>query len=290
MAGSGTSAGLGLCSAAFWGGSDFVGGWGARRAPALLLVASGQILSLAFLVALCIALHVPGPAPRCIVLAGVGGFEGALSLVLFYRALAISTMGLTAALTGLLTALIPVVFSLVKDGLPAPINIGGLAAGCAAIWLITHQRAEPADPDRIDLGQPDQTRTALLLGAVSGIGFGLQLVLLKLASSGGVLWSLTWTRMAGVCALMLAIAFTRSRAPMKAFLVIGILAGALDTIGNLFYVLAARAGRLDIAALVASLYPAGTILLAALLLRERPSRRQMAGIGLALAAVVMLSV
>ncbi len=68
------------------------------------------------------------------------------------------------------------------------------------------------------------------------------------------------------------------------------MAGILDTLGNLFYVLAAQAGRLAIAAMVSSLYPAGTILLAALLLRERPSRRQMAGIGLALAAVVMLSV
>jgi len=105
-----------------------------------------------------------------------------------------------------------------------------------------------------------------------------------------VLWSLTWTRVAGVCALVLALALTRSRAPMKAFLLTGILAGILDTMGNLFYILAARAGRLDIAALVASLYPAGTILLAALLLRERPSRRQMAGIGLALAAVAMLSI
>jgi drug/metabolite transporter (DMT)-like permease len=70
----------------------------------------------------------------------------------------------------------------------------------------------------------------------------------------------------------------------------GIVAGALDTIGNLFYFQASRFGRLDVAALVCSLYPAGTILLAALVLREWPTRRQVAGMALALCAVVLLSV
>jgi drug/metabolite transporter (DMT)-like permease len=285
VAGSGTSAGLGLCSAAFWGGSDFAGGWGSRRAPALLIVTSGQILSLALLVVLCYAFRVPAPGSRFAVLAIVGGFEGALSLVIFYRALAIGAMGLTATLTGLLTALIPVLFSILRDGLPAPINVAGLATGCVAIWFITQQGQAP----RGNKG-PATSGKALLLGTLAGIGFGWQLVLLKLASAGGVLWSLTWTRVAGVAALLLALAILQNRAPIKAFLPIGIVAGALDTVGNLFYVLAAKAGRLDIAAMVSSLYPAATILLAAILLRERPSRRQMAGIGLALAAVMMLSV
>jgi drug/metabolite transporter (DMT)-like permease len=117
-----------------------------------------------------------------------------------------------------------------------------------------------------------------------------KLVLLKFASSGGVLWSLTWTRVAGVSALLLALVVLRPKARVRSFISIGLIAGALDTLGNVFYVLAARAGRLDIAAMVAALFPAVTILLAALLLRERPSHRQIAGIGVALAAVVMLSV
>jgi drug/metabolite transporter (DMT)-like permease len=285
VSGSGASAGLGLCSAAFWGGSDFAGGWGSRRAPALLIVASGQIVSGAFLVILCFALHFPAPARHFALLAAIGGVEGALSLVIFYRALAMGAMGLTAALTGLLTALIPVLFSLMRDGLPGPVNIAGLAIGCAAILFITQQAPTPP-ANR----QPSAGGNTLLLAALAGIGFGCQLVLLKMASNGGVLWSLTWTRIAGVGALLLTLAVMRTKAPAKAFLAIGVVAGILDTLGNLFYVLAAQAGRLDIAAMVSSLYPAGTILLAAILLRERPSRRQMAGIGLALAAVVMLSV
>lgn len=286
MAGSGASAGLGLISAASWGGSDFVGGLGARRAPALLVVVSGQILSLTALAVLCFALHLPAPNRYASLCAIVGGFIGALSLAAFYRALAMGAMGLTAALTGLLTAGVPVVFSFLRDGLPAPINLAGFAAGCIAIWLITHRREAPSASTTTAVAQ----RTALLLGTLSGCGFGTQLILLKLASAGGVLWAMTWTRAAGVAALLLVLAVMRPKVPRNGFLWISLVAGTLDTAGNLFYILAARAGRLDVAALVASLYPAVTILLAALVLHEHPTRRQVAGMGLALAAVLLLSV
>jgi uncharacterized membrane protein len=285
VAGSGASAGLGLISAASWGGSDFVGGLGARRAPALLVVVSGQILSLAALAAVCLALRIPVPDRYSSLCAVVGGFIGALSLAGFYRALAMGAMGLTAALTGLLTAGVPVTYSLLRDGLPAPVSLAGLATGCVAIWLITHRPVAQPHP----AASAGTERNALLLGAFAGCGFGTQLILLKLASAGGVLWAMTWTRASGVAALLLVVIAMRPKAPRNGFIWIGLFAGTLDTAGNLFYILAARAGRLDVAALVASLYPAVTILLAALMLREHPTRRQIAGMGLALAAVLLLS-
>jgi drug/metabolite transporter (DMT)-like permease len=131
---------------------------------------------------------------------------------------------------------------------------------------------------------------ALLLGMLAGIGFGTQLILFKMASGGGMLWVMTSARAAGVAAMLLSLLAMPPKAPWRGFWLTGILAGALDTIGNLFYLQATRFGRLDVAALVCSLYPAGTILLAALVLREWPTRRQMAGMALALAAVVLLSV
>jgi drug/metabolite transporter (DMT)-like permease len=290
VAGSGASAGLGLISAVSWGGSDFVGGLGARRAPALLVVVSGQIFSLAALAAVCFALRIPAPDRYSSLCAVVGGVVGALALAVFYRALAMGAMGLTAALTGLLTAGVPVVFSFLRDGLPAPVNLAGLAAGCVAIWLITHRpQAQSTTATQAPTKSVAQ-RTALLLGAFSGCGFGAQLILLKLASGGGVLWAMTWTRVSGVAALLLVLVAIRPSAPRNGFLWISLFAGTLDTAGNLFYIMAARAGRLDVAALVASLYPAVTILLAALALHEHPTRRQVAGMAMALAAVLLLSV
>jgi drug/metabolite transporter (DMT)-like permease len=133
-------------------------------------------------------------------------------------------------------------------------------------------------------------RAALLFGALAGLGFGTQLILFKFAAGSGILWVMTSARAAGVAAMMLVLLVMPPKAPWRGFWLFGILAGSLDTIGNLLYIQTTRFGRLDVAALVCSLYPAGTILLAALVLREWPSRRQLAGMALALAAVVLLSV
>lgn len=280
MASSGAAAGLGLLSAATWGGADFAGGIGARRASTLLVTTSGQIVSLLILLAICLVMHLTIPGSNYLLYAAIGGFEGALALAAFYRALAMGAMGLTAALTGLLTALVPVVFELFHESLPSPLTAVGLAAGCVAIWLITHS------PGSAGSASP---RKALLLGAGAGAGFGAQLILFKMASPGGVLWALTSARIAGVAGLLLVIVIARPVRPWQNFWLIGILSGLLDTLGNLFYILTAQFGRLDVAAVICSLYPAGTILLAALLLHERPTRRQIAGMALALATVGILS-
>ena len=280
MASSGATAGLSLLSAATWGGSDFAGGWGARRASSLLITASGQVISLAALLCICFALHLPLPAGKHLVYAAIGGFEGAFALAIFYRALSMGAMGLTAALTGLLTALIPVIFDLLHNGWPGTLTTAGLAVGLAAIWMISqsqsaHGSATPAK--------------ALLLGGCAGTGFGAQLILFKLAAEGGVLWALTSGRVAGAAAILLTVLVARPSGGWRGFWLAGIISGCLDTVGNLFYMQASQMGRLDVAAVICSMYPAGTILLAGIILRERPTTRQLAGMGLALAAVALLS-
>jgi drug/metabolite transporter (DMT)-like permease len=161
-----------------------------------------------------------------------------------------------------------------------------LAAGCVAIWLITHQAAAKSSGTK---AKPTPPR-ALILGALSGVGFGSQLILFRMASGGGILWAMTSARAAGVLALLMVLLVAPPKGKCQGFWLTGLLAGALDTVGNLFYIRATMLGRLDVAAVVCSLYPGGTILLAALVLREWPTRRQMAGMALALAAVMLLSV
>lgn len=280
MSTSGVSAGFGLLAAASWGGSDFVGGVGSRRAPALLVVASGHLVSFLILVGVCVALHLPQPNTHDLLFAIVGGFLGSVALAVFYRALAMGAMGLTAALTGLLTALIPVLFSFSAEGLPRPLTALGLLGGLIAIWLNTHtpQSGGPAVP-----------RKALMLGAVAGTGFGIQLILFKMASGGGILWTMTSARAAGSLAIVLVILAKPPARPWRGFWQMGIAAGMLDTLGNLFYIRMTQIGRLDTAAVICSLYPAGTILLAALILKELPTKRQLAGMAMALGAVALLS-
>ena len=281
MSSPGAAAGFGLLSAASWGGSDFAGGWGARKASSLLITASGQVVSLAALLVICFILRLAVPGTSYLVYAAIGGFEGAIALAVFYRALSMGAMGLTAALTGLTTALIPVLFELFHAGWPSTITVVGLAVGLAAIWLISHSPAKEA---------ADTSRRALWLGACAGVGFGAQLILFKMAAAGGVLWALTSGRIAGVVAILLVVAIAPPKGPWRGFWIAGIISGALDTVGNLFYMLTSQLGRLDVAAVICSLYPAGTILLAGIILRELPTRRQVAGMGLALAAVALLSI
>ena len=279
MASSGITAGLSLLSAATWGGSDFAGGWGARRASALLVTATGQVVSLAALLCICLVLRLPVPHTSFLVYGAIGGFEGAFALAIFYRALAMGAMGLTAALTGLLTALIPVAFDLVHAGWPGTLTTAGLVVGLAAIWMISQSQSSGT-------GTPIR---ALLLGACAGTGFGAQLILFKMAAAGGVLWALTSGRVAGAVAILLTVVVARPKGHWSGFWLAGIISGSLDTVGNLFYMQASQLGRLDVAAVICSMYPAGTIVLAAVILRERPTTRQLAGMGLALAAVALLS-
>jgi len=114
---------LGLAAATTWGGSDFAGGIGARRHPALLVVASGHLVTLLVLLVWSASGHFPPPHPKEFLEGAIGGLEGSLALVLFYRALAMAAMGLTAALTGLLTALVPVLYGVWSEGLPAPLAL-----------------------------------------------------------------------------------------------------------------------------------------------------------------------
>lgn len=291
MTSSGASAGLGLISAASWGGSDFAGGLGARRAPALLVAISGHAVSFVILLAICLGIGLALPQWNFLAYAAIGGLEGALCLALFYRALAMGGMGLTAALAGLLTAVIPVLYSAIRYGLPGPLTAVGLGLGCVAIWFITHGSAAQGDEFQKTVTPP----AALWMGALAGIGFGLQLVFFKLAGGfmlaggGNLLWVMTVARAAGASGLALVLLLIPRKTASSGFWLIGILAGILDTIGNLFYIRASQLGRLDAAAVISSLYPAGTILLASLVLREHPTRRQWTGMALALASVGLLS-
>jgi drug/metabolite transporter (DMT)-like permease len=267
----------------------------------LLVVFCGQAFTLIVVLGVCLSMRLNAPGWGPFLYAAIGGLEGALALVLFYRALAMGAMGLTAALCGLLTALVPVLFSMIHEGLPSPLVAAGLVMGLCAIWLITRTpNADEGLTGGAVLETPGSagSRSALWMGALAGVGFGSQLVLLKLAGAVSILWIMVYVRGAGVAGLLVVLLVVYRRGLPRGtvmglrpgFFGLGILAGSLDTVGNLFYMLASRLGRLDVAALVCSLYPGGTILLAMMVLGEKPSRRQLGGIVLALAAVALLSV
>jgi drug/metabolite transporter (DMT)-like permease len=297
---------LALAAAASWGGGDFSGGMGVKAAGgstagALRIVVIAHSSSLAVLLAILIVQHARLPHGAPLLWGLVAGATAGISLTAFYIALARGAMGGSAALSGLLAAAIPAAVSSFLEGVPAPQRIAGFVLALAAIWLIAAGHS-PESEHAIDGSEPSESsRATLVLALIGGIGFGIYFVGLRLANPLGVLEPVALARAASLvtCALLLAGLSLRSKRASGAryagkitrrAVVWALGVAVLDTGGNLLYIAATRSGRLDIAAVLASLYPAGTILLAAWHLHERPTRRQLTGMAIAAAAVVMITI
>jgi drug/metabolite transporter (DMT)-like permease len=274
---------------------------GGTTAGALRVVLIAHASSLAVLVAILALRHAPLPHGAPLVWGLVAGVTAGISLTAFYIALARGAMGGSAALSGLLAAAIPAAVSSVLEGVPAPLRIAGFVLALAAIWLIA-AGPSPESGHAVDGSEPtESSRATLVLALIGGVVFGIYFVALRLANPLGVVEPVALARSASLvtCALLLLLVTLRSKrarvaepaAKLTRMVIVWALGVALlDTGGNLLLIAATRTGRLDIAAVLASLYPAGTILLAAWHLHERPTRRQLTGMAIAAAAVVMITV
>ena len=289
--------GLALLAALSWGGGDFSGGMGVKAAGgstggALRLVIAAHAMSFVVLLGILGLEHAPWPGGAPMIWALLGGVAGGLSLTAFYMALARGTMGASAALSGLLAAAIPALISVGLEGAPTAPRLIGFGCAAAAIWLIA------AGPGSEAGDSPSRSVLGLAVGG--GIGFGIYFVALRFANTLGVIAPMAVAR-AGSLAICLALLpflgrRERETASMRAgwlpargwLWALGV--AVLDTGGNLLFIAATRRGRLDVAAVLASLYPVSTILLAGWLLKEHPSRRQLVGMAVAAGAVVLITV
>jgi len=293
------NASLALAASASWGGGDYSGGRGVQAAGgttagALRLVIVGHGLSLIAML-LWLSLRPEPWPPNGLLLWGLaGGASQAISLTAFYVALSRGAMGASAAVSGLIAASIPAALSSVLEGSPGLLRVCGFLLAAAAIWLIA------AGPTPAGVTAAHRRKT-MLLAVTGGLGFGFYFVTLRLDNPLGVVEPMAIARAASlVCCLLLLGAVQlrnkqqRTQRPQRKvqgtqWLVWAFGVAVLDTGGNMLFLAATRLGRLDVAAVLSSLYPAGTILLAAWLLKERPTRRQFAGMAVALAAVVMIT-
>jgi len=292
-----TNALFGLLAAVFWGGGDFSGGMGAKHAGGtipgalrIILLSHSASLCILLLLALLRGDTLPHGAP---LLWGVSaGIIGGLSLLCFYIALARGEMGAAAAISGLLAAAVPAVLTIATDGSPGTLHLAGFAVAGIAIWMVA---AAPTGVLEHPALKP--AASTMFLAIVAGAGFGLYFVALKHAGAAGVLWPMATARIGSIttcslCVLFLAITSRKPAAPIRLTqpaILWALSTALLDTCGNLLFLSATRAGRLDVAAVLASLYPATTILLAGLVLKERFSRRQALGMAIAAVAVVMIT-
>lgn len=238
-----------------------------------------------------IASLLPHAAPRGVDFAwgAAAGFVGGGGLALFYRALGRDAMSVIAPVTAVMATAVPVTVGLAFGERPGTGPLFGVALAAISIALVGAAIAPPTDGARPRLRGAIPLR-ALAEALVAGICFGLFYVLIRRASPQAGIWPLAAARGASVPVYAaVAIVTGRSLRPPRAALPAILGAGALDMVANILYLLAAHRGMLSIVATLASLYPATTLVLARVVLHERLTRLQAAGLVLAAGSVVLIS-
>jgi drug/metabolite transporter (DMT)-like permease len=282
---------LSLAAALFYGAADFLGGLAARRCSTFAVVVWSQAAGLVVLLA---ALpFVPGVPRAADVAWGFAcGVAGAFAVGLLYRGLAIGVMGVVSPITAVLAAALPVAFGIARGERPALLALAGIGCALIAVVLVSAVTPKSADddaplarakpPHRFPPGIPEA------LGAGAAFGF-LFIALAQTHADAGV-YPLFGMRVVSLSILLVAAALLRK--PLRVArpglrTIVG--AGVLDMGANVMFVLAVHTGALSIVAVLTSLYPAGTVALAAVMLRERLAIVQWAGVAIALAGVLCIS-
>ena len=275
----------GLLSALGWGAGDFTGGLASRRTGAYRTVFYGEAIGVILLFAGLLFSNEGFPGTRTMLLAMLAGAVGTVGLMLLYHSMTLGLMSIATPVSALLAAVLPVVVGMFKEGFPAILTVIGFAFALFAVWMISQSEGGVTDI----LAHLSDLKLPLL----AGIGFGLYFVVMHEATSGGAtLWPMVFSRSGGMTLIIIYMLTTRTPWKVEDRSVWPVLAlnGLLDISGNVFFILAGQAGRLDVAAVLSSLFPGGTVVLAWIFLKERLNRNQWIGIGSALIAIVLMTV
>lgn len=272
---------FGLAAALSWGIGDFNGGVATKRTSVYTVTILSQFIGGLCMLLLALLSGEPFPSSMDLLYASAAGMAGAIGLIQFFQSLASGRMGVVAPVTAVTTATVPILVSIFLIGFPTPIQLAGFALALGAVWLISASGSGPTVQPR-DLVSP----------IIAGLGFGLFFILIDRVSADALYWPLVASRVASVTMLMAVVLITRQTGlgVRRGQLPIIILAGIMDVTGNVFFLMATKTGRLDIAAVLASLYPAATVLMARMFLAEEVSLRQWVGIATAFGAVVLLAI
>jgi drug/metabolite transporter (DMT)-like permease len=273
---------FGIGSALSWGAADFTGGLASKRVPSYQVLIVSELAGLLPIFALALIWNEPlASLPAWLWSAAAGGM-GTIGLLLLYRALADGQMAIAAPVSAVLAAVVPVVVGSITEGLPDVLTFIGFGLALASIWTISQHGAASS----VRLRFQD-----LRLPLFAGIFFGSFFVLMDRATQDAFFWPIVSGRIAGTLVVLIyAGAIRGSLWPKRAVWPISIFSGVVDVTGSVFYVLAAQAGRLDVAAVLAALYPASTVILARVFLKEQITRPQMIGVILAVGAMALMTV
>ena len=270
---------LGLLASMGWGIADFGGGLTSRRAPVLGVLLGSQIASLAVGVPILAAVSEPAMRQIDLAVSIAGGVLGAAGLSLLYRGLSVGRMGVVAPVAAVITATLPVIYGFVTEGAPSSLAIVGILAAIVSVVLVSRS---PGTAD----GRP----SGLRYGVAAGTLFGLFTIGAAQLNDGLIMSPVVVIRIASVLVITTWILVRRQpwRVPRSLWpALVGV--GVMDMSATAAYLGAIAVGPLSIAAILASLYPVVTTILAGLVLRERVTPVHAAGILAAGVAVALIA-
>jgi drug/metabolite transporter (DMT)-like permease len=269
-------------SAILYGAADFSGGLASRRSPVYAVVVISQVFGLLLAVPAALLIGVPVPSWQDFAWGAAAGLCGAVGIAILYAALATTVVAVVSPVAAVVGTAIPVLLGVAGGDRPGTLAWIGIALALPAIVLLG---AGPVHAD----GR-GTVRRALWMGAAAGVGFGLFFAAISRSSAGSGLWPLLSARAASILTVLcFALATRRPLGLAAGRLPLVAAAGLLDMGANITFLLASRSGMLTIAAVVCSLYPGPTVLLARLVLREKLSWPRIAGLALALGGVALIS-
>ncbi|PWB55531.1 MAG: EamA family transporter [Anaerolineales bacterium] len=269
---------LALASAAVWGGGDFSGGQATRKSHQYQVLMLAALTGMVML-GLCALVRGEGlPSGRNFLWGALAGASGALGVAALYKALSMGNTASVAPTSAIICALIPVLYGLITVGLPTTTQLVGFVLAFIGIWLLSRS-PQAGDGD---------FRKGLVLAFLSGIGFGGFFLFISFVEKGQVFVPILVARTVTLAIAIIMLRVNRLPSPGIVSNPLALLAGVLDTGGNILYLLATQLTRLDIAALLSSFYPASTVILARIILREKVSPAQLAGLLLCLLAMTLI--
>jgi len=269
-----------VTAALSWGTSDFSGGLATRRTnmfQVLVLVSSVGLFSF-ILLALFKAESFPSLTNS--LWAAGAGLSGAIGIAALYLGLSLGYVAIVAPTAAVIGAGIPVLLGILLRGLPNYPQIAGFTVGIVGIWLVTG--TSPAI--RVEKNR------GLLLAVVAGVGFGGFFVLITQVESGVLFAPLAIAKAFSLIIALLLLVSRKMRLPSLSRNIPALVAGLLDSGGNLFYLLSSQFTRLDVAAVLSCMAPVITVFLANRLLHEKVLRIQWLGIGFCAAAVALIAI
>jgi drug/metabolite transporter (DMT)-like permease len=272
---------LALLSAGLVGGADFVGGAVSRRLAPARVAALAQLVGLAFALPAALLVDWERVTTGDVAWSLVSGVSVGVGLALFYTGMRRGMISLVAPVTAAVGASMPAAWGLARGESPGTAAIVGMALAIVAIATVSLAPGQDSEA---------QEAAAILLALGAGLLFGVFFIALALTHEDAGLWPVPLSRTASAASLLaLALVMTRGVSlPRQSVPAVGLIAG-LEVAAAATLLLALQRGPVSVAAVLASLYPVTTVLLAAGLLRERLNRAQMGGVALAFVAVVLVS-